>query len=147
MSNIEPWNDPKYWSFLRDRLNNGYYTDFYNQTSEEIDNLRENIQNPNIDGIPEGLAMQSILDFEACKQCNKGAGLNKNVQSVLFDKHIWTLSKATNWLLKNGYKIKFGNKKPHITKSFIRFRQLTPKKNARYRLKNIGHGIEFILEY
>lgn len=71
-----------------------------------------------------------------------------NIQSIIFDRRIWTESEANDWILKHRYKIKFGNKKgAHITDRFIRYRQKSPKKGYKYRIYPFGHGIEVILSF
>lgn len=70
-----------------------------------------------------------------------------SVQSVLLDKSHFSLSEANNWIKRNGYKIKFGNKSVHETKNKYRYRQLAPLPGVRYRIKKISPGIEFVMEY
>lgn len=70
-----------------------------------------------------------------------------NVQSIIFDKNYWTVNNAKQWLKKHNYKIKFGNKKEHITKNFIRFRQKQPNPAYRYRMIELGDHIDAVMMY
>jgi hypothetical protein len=66
-----------------------------------------------------------------------------SIQSILFNKLYYTKREAINWINNhNFYPIKF-----HETDNFYRFRMLAPKKGARYRVKKITKGIEFIFVY
>lgn len=65
------------------------------------------------------------------------------IQSILFDKHKWTIANAKKWLLNHGHKVI----KVDISDNFLRFRQKTPNPNMRYRTIHIGNGIEFILMF
>ena len=67
------------------------------------------------------------------------------VQSILFDKKLWSQKDAEKWLKQHKYKISYYGKKVHITKNKLRYRQTKPKKEYRYRTINIGNGIEFII--
>ena len=140
--NSNYWDQKQYYEFLEKSLKNGFYTEFYNP--EEFNEIIENIRQHNIDGIPEGLELRSAKDY---LENNGVYKQHHNVQSILFDRKIWNLQNAKKWLLKNNYKVKFENKQPHITKNFIRFRQLKPIKNNEYRIHSIGNGIDLILEY
>jgi hypothetical protein len=62
------------------------------------------------------------------------------IQSILFDKKHWTLTKAKAWLKKHGYKTSLDEKPNHY-----RFRQLKPNKNKKYITIKNNHGIKFIL--
>ncbi len=66
-----------------------------------------------------------------------------HIQSIIFDKNLWSVKKAKEWLRNHDYIY------PKIdeTSDFYRFRQKVPDKNHRYRTINIGKGIEFILMY
>lgn len=70
------------------------------------------------------------------------------IQSVIFEKHIWRVEDAVEWLFANGFIVK----KVDLTDNFIRFRQLSPStlKNKgynNYHNKKIGNGIEFVIVY
>ena len=64
------------------------------------------------------------------------------IQSVLFDRNIWTLKKAKDWLKWRGM-FQFVDVKPN----FWRFRQEDPSKFKTLKIKKIGNGIEFVLGY
>jgi hypothetical protein len=65
-----------------------------------------------------------------------------SVQSIIFDKELWTPRKATNWLmLHNFYPIK----KVHETEHYYRFRIQEPRKYAEYMTKTLPFGIKLIL--
>jgi len=73
---------------------------------------------------------------------------NYKVQSILFDKSVWNLEEAINWIFLNGYTIK----KVDETKSLYRCRQLNPaylkkKGFTNYYNKKIGKGIQLVLAY
>jgi len=64
------------------------------------------------------------------------------VQSVLFNKNIWSLSDAIKWLREHKYKVK----KVDVTENFYRFRQRKPRAKYRYINKKLGSsGIELVL--
>ena len=70
------------------------------------------------------------------------------IQSVIFDKSIWSIIDSANWLLNNDYKVK----KIDETKHFYRYRQISPitlkkKGYTEYHNKKIGHGIELVIAY
>jgi hypothetical protein len=65
------------------------------------------------------------------------------VQSVLFDRDIFTPEAAIIWLVKHNFKVK----KIDITKNLYRFRQYHPDKNARYRIKQLPNGVSLVLEF
>ena len=70
------------------------------------------------------------------------------IQSVLFDRNIYTAEEAIKWLFANSFKVK----KIDGTKSLWRFRQYSPallRKDdyTHYAHKNIANGISFVLAY
>lgn len=65
------------------------------------------------------------------------------VQSVLFDRNLWSRTRATNWLSKNDFKYSKVDYKP----LHLRFRQHSPKFFTRFRTENIGHGIILIIGF
>lgn len=69
--------------------------------------------------------------------------MTMKVQSILFDRNLWTQQKAKKWLMNHDYIYP----KIDITENFFRFRQKVPDKNKRYRTINIGRGIEFVLMF
>ena len=68
------------------------------------------------------------------------------IQSVTFDKHLWTKAAAQHWLVEHHYKTSFYRKRVEVTANRLRYRQLAPKKGARYRIKRLPGGIELVLE-
>lgn len=73
--------------------------------------------------------------------------VNSFVQSILFDRHYWSIGNAENWLRNNGYKTSFHNKKVDITKNFLRYRQKAPKPNHAYHIKKLNDYIDLVLMY
>ncbi len=67
------------------------------------------------------------------------------VQSIIFNREFWTISKASEWIKRNGFKIKKIDL-PADGKS-IRFRQEDPKKFKRFRIKKITPNIKFIFGF
>ncbi len=65
------------------------------------------------------------------------------VQSIIFDKSLWKLTDAKQWLKKHGYKYNKIDDKAN----YIRFRQLRPLKKYNYATIDLGVGIKFILAY
>ena len=62
------------------------------------------------------------------------------IQSILFDRKLWTPSKAQKWLRNHGKKIL----KLDVTTHYLRYRQLPPNfKN--YYTYDIGKGILLVL--
>jgi hypothetical protein len=67
-----------------------------------------------------------------------------NVQSVLFNKANWNITKSRKWLKDHGFVY---NSKVHTTPNFHRFRQYNPPKGARYIIKKISNGsIELVIQ-
>lgn len=68
------------------------------------------------------------------------------IQSILFDKELWTATKARRWLKRHGHKLLKG---ADITQNYIRFRLHNPREGHIYRTHNLGkaNGIKLILEY
>jgi hypothetical protein len=67
-----------------------------------------------------------------------------DIQAILFDNEIWTLSKAKRWINYHKFRpIKY----PHLTKRKIRFRLKDPIQFNRLRIKKIGDGIELIIGF
>lgn len=65
------------------------------------------------------------------------------LEAILFDKAYFTKNEAFKWLNKNGYK----PLKIHETDNFYRFRLIEPIRGARYRIKKIFPGIEFLFMF
>ena len=68
----------------------------------------------------------------------------KDVQSVIFNRKLWSIVKARNWLEKNGYKKSFNGRSPdRKTTNYYRFRQKRPN-YKKYKTEKKEDGIEFI---
>lgn len=70
------------------------------------------------------------------------------LQSVLFDKKMFSIDQCVNWLLENGFKAE----KVDITQNYFRFRQVNPQRLVKegYKkviTKDLNNGIKFILYY
>ena len=65
------------------------------------------------------------------------------VQSVIVSKKRMTLKAARAWIDSHGYR----RKKEHATKETWRYRQLAPKKGARYRNYPLSNGVTLVLMY
>jgi hypothetical protein len=70
-----------------------------------------------------------------------------NIQSILFNKNLYTLPQAKKWISDHGYKTTFYGKLADITENYYRFRQQSPKKYNTYRTKEISKGIMLVLGY
>jgi hypothetical protein len=70
-----------------------------------------------------------------------------SIQSILFDRNIYSLSEAKKWIKDHGYKESFNGKDVDIKPRHYRFRQLEPNSVYKYRTKSLSHGIKFIIEY
>jgi hypothetical protein len=64
------------------------------------------------------------------------------IQSIIFNKDLWTPQRAVKWLMDNHHKVL----KIDETKHYYRFRQTQPKKGDTYYTKDIGKGIKLIIE-
>lgn len=63
------------------------------------------------------------------------------IQSILFDKDLYTLQDAVDFLISHNFK----HNKVDIKDQYLRFRQITPKKSYNYITKEITKGIKFII--
>lgn len=61
------------------------------------------------------------------------------VQSIIFNREFWTISKAKEWI-KDHPQFKVGKIDLPADGKTIRFRQRNPKEFKRFRIKNIGNG-------
>jgi hypothetical protein len=66
-----------------------------------------------------------------------------NVQSVVFDKDMFTILQAKKWLKEHGFKYGKVDKKLNT----LRFRQMDPLTYKKYRTKKIIPGILFVLGF
>lgn len=64
-----------------------------------------------------------------------------NLQSVLFDKEIYTTGQAREWLEKHNI---VPIKRVHTTENFYRYRIRNPKDFNRFFTKKIKYGIDFV---
>ena len=67
------------------------------------------------------------------------------IQSIIFDRDIWTVRKAVEWLRLHQFK--FNKIDLPFDAKTIRFRQQSPGKFKRFRIKNIGRSIKFIFGF
>ena len=65
------------------------------------------------------------------------------LQSIIFDKQLYSLREAKHWLLMHHYK---PIKPVHSTTNFYRFRMSEPNPRNRYYTKHITDGIMFIFD-
>lgn len=76
----------------------------------------------------------------------RGSGLSKNpsqVQSIVFQKTEWTISKAKKWLKSHNYKVSKVDK----TDNTLRFRQENPDNYSEFRVKNLPNGVMLVLGF
>ena len=66
--------------------------------------------------------------------------MDPTVQSVIFDKKLWTIKKAERWLQSRGLK----HSKVHTTDNYHRFRQYDPGDNM-YYTKMLNNGVGYII--
>lgn len=64
------------------------------------------------------------------------------VQSVMFNRDKWSISKAKYWLSARGYKLRY-----RTTKQYYRFRQTEPSKYKRFRIEKKRNGIELVIGF
>ena len=62
------------------------------------------------------------------------------IQSVLFDKKLFSRKQAIDKLLNRGFKFN----KIHETENYYRFRQYDPKEGERFRIVGSGPGIKYV---
>lgn len=68
--------------------------------------------------------------------------MTSEIQSVLFLKSVWNLTKAKQWLRKHKFKTDLDEKPLRY-----RFRQINPKKFKYFRYKQVNHGLSFIIGF
>ncbi len=66
--------------------------------------------------------------------------LRTSVQSIIFERKKWTITKAKKWLKDNDYI----SPKVDKTKKFLRFRQRSPRGFKKFRTISLGKGIKLI---
>ena len=70
------------------------------------------------------------------------------IQSVIFNKNVYSKPQAINWLRKHGFKSSYKNKSPYTqTINFWRFRQTDPEQYKNYVNKDIAKGIIYVIGY
>lgn len=71
---------------------------------------------------------------------------HKNVQSIIFEKELWTPFRAEKWITDHGFSTDYGMDEKHNT---LRFRQFNPIEPGRFRTlsRTLPEGIKFVLEY
>ena len=74
--------------------------------------------------------------------------MTSDIQSILFKKSNWSLSKSRKWLKKHGFKTHFRNKSPKDeTEEYYRFRQKEPYLYKSFRTKKLKDDIVFIFGF
>lgn len=64
------------------------------------------------------------------------------VQAVLFSKRKWNARSGSAWMKSHGHTYI----KIHETDNYFRFRVIEPVRGRKYKIKNIGNGILFVIE-
>ena len=75
---------------------------------------------------------------------SKRRGAPSRIQSLAFDKELYTIPESRNWLRSHGFKFSL---KPDITLGFYRFRQLNPGLFNNFRVKPFTPGISAIVAW
>lgn len=63
------------------------------------------------------------------------------IQSVLFSRKLYNVKTSMSWMKQH----RIPMKKLDITENYIRYRQKSPKKYKRFRMKQISKGVLFVL--
>jgi hypothetical protein len=66
------------------------------------------------------------------------------IQSILFDRNIWSIPNAYSWLVEHSIK---PLKKPHLTEKYIRYRIRLPTKYKRFITRKTYNGISLVLGF
>jgi len=70
------------------------------------------------------------------------------IQSVIFNKNIYSRLQAQAWLTNRGLLSSYRGKSPYTqTINYWRFRQTDPKKYKYYVNKNVANGIIYVIGY
>lgn len=72
-----------------------------------------------------------------------GATKNSQVQSIMFEKHIWSVPKAAEWLDKHG----FSYEEVDITGKYFKFQQFPPRKVMRTITFSEDDGIKAVISF
>lgn len=75
------------------------------------------------------------------KQFDNKRGGGLTIQSIIFNKNIWSMEESKKWLKKHGYKY---NNNIDIKNNHYRYRQHNPDKFKKFRTNKISSGISFI---
>jgi hypothetical protein len=65
------------------------------------------------------------------------------IQSVLFNKHLWSQFEARKYLMKHGFK-DYGVDE---TENELRYRQHEPDSSKKYYTKTLRGGVQYIIMY
>ena len=65
------------------------------------------------------------------------------IQSILFDKKLFSSNQAKSWLKQHNYV----HSKEHVTETYRRFRQVDPERFTKFRKLSIFPGIVFVLGF
>lgn len=73
--------------------------------------------------------------------------MSSEIQSVIFNKNIYTKTQSEKWLVKHGFKTSFYGKGVDITDKNYRWRQSSPLKYKSFITKQGPPGIKYIIGY
>ena len=65
------------------------------------------------------------------------------IQSVLFNRNLWTQEQASKYLIRHQFK----NDGVDETENYFRYRQHEPDSKKRYYTKVLNNGVEYIMMY
>ena len=65
------------------------------------------------------------------------------IQSVLFDKHLWSLEQTRKYLKTHHFK----DMGVDETENFYRYRQFDPPHDSKYYTKVLKGGVEMVIHY
>ena len=64
------------------------------------------------------------------------------IQSVIFDKNMWSSKSSSVWLMQHNL---HPIKRMHETNNYYRYRLMEPDNTKKYTTYNIGNGIKLII--
>ena len=70
--------------------------------------------------------------------------MTSEVQSVIFKSHYWSVIRARAWLKKQGFK---HDSKVDIKAHTLRFRQTSPSKYKRYKIKKVKPTVQLVIGF
>lgn len=70
--------------------------------------------------------------------------MGSEVQSVIFKKRYWTITRARQWLKRHGFRHDY---KVDIKPNFYRFRQTPPSRYRRYIIKHAKPSVELVIGF